>query len=183
MPHLKTPRENFDWRNVDFIWLNSPHYIKNDGHANKAINMPDHVDLINIHWIQKFQWPYRNQDVPHSQVVYYHQRTHWIAYTGAETNNTESITYQKYLKSLFNEDAIKRILNNYQDVMSKIEQAIGRKPYPFYENFKVVGECIKNWRFNGECSPYVLCYQKLWNVTEWVYANPSNFEANDLKTL
>ena len=63
MPHLKTPRENFDWRNVDFIWLNSPHYIKNDGHANKAINMPDHVDLINIHWIQKFQWPYRNQDV------------------------------------------------------------------------------------------------------------------------
>ena len=83
--------------------------------------------------------------MPHSQVVYYHQRTHWIAYTGPETNNTESVTYQKYLKSLFNEDAIKRILNNYQGVMSKVEQAIGRKPYTFYENFKVVGECIKKY--------------------------------------
>ena len=73
MPHLKTPRENFDWRNVDFIWLNSPRHIKKDQNPNKAINMPDHVDLINIHWIQKFQWPNKNQDVGFRLFVLYHR--------------------------------------------------------------------------------------------------------------
>lgn len=58
MPHLKSSKEEFDWRKLDFEWLKTATF-KQQFSMGKAVSMPDRVDLISIHFIARTQWPYK----------------------------------------------------------------------------------------------------------------------------
>uniref|UniRef100_A0A914CRX5 Glycosyltransferase family 92 protein n=1 Tax=Acrobeloides nanus TaxID=290746 RepID=A0A914CRX5_9BILA len=184
MPHLKASKDDFDWRKLDFEWLKTAQYA-DISKMGKAISMPDRVDLISIHFIARTQWPYKSIDVPHTKGVYYHSRVSWAAQskTELEKKSNKGALYEPRLRSFFTDDLVKTVRTNYQTIMETVEKSMGRKPYHYHEVFGILDKCMSSWRYNGQCSPYVMCYKNLANITEWVYANPTDYEAVDLIAL
>uniref|UniRef100_A0A914CXE7 Glycosyltransferase family 92 protein n=1 Tax=Acrobeloides nanus TaxID=290746 RepID=A0A914CXE7_9BILA len=183
MGHLKDSKADFDWRKLDHEWLKTAQW-GNQWAMGKAVSMPDRVDLISIHYIARAQFPYKQIDVPHTKGVYYHSRINWAEKKKSdEKKDNKSLLYEPRLKSFFTDELVKTVHKNYQGIMENVEKSMGRKPYPSYEVFKILDKCLAGWRSYHKCSPYVMCYENLKNITEWVYANPSNYESRDLIAL
>uniref|UniRef100_A0A914BW08 Glycosyltransferase family 92 protein n=1 Tax=Acrobeloides nanus TaxID=290746 RepID=A0A914BW08_9BILA len=184
MPHLKSSKEEFDWRKLDFEWLKTATF-KQQSAMGKAVSMPDRVDLISIHFIARTQWPYKEIGIPHSKGVYYHARNNWLAKNKVELEKSANSTgvYNSRLRSFFTDDLIKTVRENYIKIMENVEKSMGRKPCHDYSVFSILKGCMRGWKSKGKCSPYVMCYNALANFTEWVYANPSKYESVDLIAL
>uniref|UniRef100_A0A914EHH6 Glycosyltransferase family 92 protein n=1 Tax=Acrobeloides nanus TaxID=290746 RepID=A0A914EHH6_9BILA len=182
MSHLKASRKDFDWKKLEYDWLKTASIHNKNWAMGKSINMPDHVNIISIHFIAQMQHPYKILDVPHAKAVYYHVRISWLGKENPTKENNSHL-YEPKLRSFFNDDFVKTVLSNYQKVMKEVETNMGRKPITYYEVFDILPKCLKDWRSYHQCSPLVMCYKDLSNFTEWVYANPSNYEAKYLLTL